>query len=465
MSLTYPDRFKELRSAGDAKGILFVLLPWAGLILAVTAFLAELFLPLRGGLSACYVLAVLTTFGHSNRYATLAMCGLATVLAVGALLGTLLGSWGTDDPAWVIGINRTVTVAAICATGACMLAFARVADRLRKVEIEANARQAWLAQTLASIGDGVIASDANGRVEFMNDVAERLTGWSEADAVDRPIEDVFDLRDEESGRVVESPIRRALSAGHIVVLTSTTILKNRDGQTSPLDDSAAPIRNHKGEIIGAVMVFRDVSQRRRDEQQMELRLSEAGHRIRNVFANVRALMSLCERDAESPAALVSCVEARMSCLLRSTDRLMYATEEGSSAREIIIDEIEPYLDTDREDRLHFAGEDALLDPSSSVSLGMIVHELANNASKYGSLSVTSGSVSLHCRWQDEETFAIDWRESGGPAAEEPSRSGLGTQIIGGLVRSQFGGTWEPEYGAEGFACRLVLPIRNEANAE
>ncbi|ODA65955.1 Blue-light-activated histidine kinase [Methyloligella halotolerans] len=458
MSLTYPDRFKEVRSAGDIKSTLLTLLPWAGLILVVAAFLAELLLPLRGGLGACYVLAVLTTFGHSKRYATLAMCGLATALAVGALLG----SAATGEPVWAIAINRAVTVAAIWATGACLVAFSRLAEQLRSMEMAAEARQAWLAQTLASIGDGVIASDADGRVEFMNDVAERLTGWSEAEAVDRPIEDVFDLRHEESGEALESPVRRALSAGHIVVLTETAVLRCRDGGTRPLDDSAAPIRNDNGDIIGAVMVFRDVSQRRKDEQQMQLRLNEAGHRIRNVFANVRAIMSLCERAASSPAELVNCVDTRMNCLLRSTDRLMYASEEGSSAREIIIDEIEPYLETSAEDRLHFAGVDALLDASASVSLGMIVHELANNASKYGSLSVQSGRVLIRCHWQDDETFSIQWKESGGPSATEPTRTGLGTQIIGGLVRSQFRGSWEPVYGPEGFACHIALPIKGRA---
>lgn len=459
MSVTYTDRLQELRSRGAAASRLLDFLPWAGLALAVATFFAELLLPLRGGLGACYVLAVLTTFGPRKASAILGMCGLSSVLALAA---PLLLPAGVTSP-MVVGINTAVTIAAIWATGACLLAFSRLSERLRKVEIGAQARQAWLAQTLASIGDGVIACDGKGRIEFMNDVAEELTGWSEADAVNRPVEEVFDLRDEENDRPLEAPVRGALAAGHIVTLSETAVLRAHDGSLRPLDDSAAPIRNGEGEIIGAVMVFRDVSQRRRLEHQMELRLSEAGHRIRNVFANVRAIMTLCQTSAESPEQLVNCVDSRMSCFLRSTDRLMKSSEQGSSAREIMIDEIEPYLDTNRADRLRIAGDDVFLDASASVSLGMIIHELANNASKYGSLSVKSGRISLRGRWQDDTTFVIEWQESGGPPLREPKEGGLGTKIISGLVRSQFAGSWEPEYREDGFACVLTLTIGRGSN--
>jgi PAS domain S-box-containing protein len=459
MSLTYADRLKELRSKGDTANRLVVFLPWAGLCLAVAAFVAELLLPLRGGLGACYVLAVLTTFGRRSPVAILGMCGLSTLLALAVPLSVL--SAGHSPMALLV--NTVVTIAAIWATGACLLAFTRLSERLRKAEAGAQARQAWLAQTLASIGDGVIACDGAGRVEFMNEVAERLTGWSEADAVNKPIEEVFDLRDEDSDERLEPPLRRALAAGHIVALTERAVLNCLAGGRLPLDDSAAPIRNGEGQIIGAVMVFRDVSERRRLEQQMELRLREAGHRIRNVFANVRAIMTLCQTKAETPAELVNCIDSRMTCLMRSTDRLMQATEQGSSAREIMIEEIEPYLDTARSDGLRVVGDDVFLDASASVSLGMIVHELANNAAKYGSLSERSGQVSVTSHWQDDETFVIEWRETGGPAAKEPGDTGLGTKIISGLVRSQFQGSWESDYRDEGYSCVLTLTVGQAAS--
>jgi PAS domain S-box-containing protein len=119
--------------------------------------------------------------------------------------------------------------------------------------------------TLRSIGDAVISTDAEGRISFMNAVAEDLTGWSLADARGRPIEDVFHIVNEDTRAVVENPLVRVLAEGRIVGLANHTLLISRSGTECPIDDSGAPIRDSRGELTGAVLVFRDISERRRAE--------------------------------------------------------------------------------------------------------------------------------------------------------------------------------------------------------
>lgn len=121
------------------------------------------------------------------------------------------------------------------------------------------------AVTLASIGDGVIVTDREARVTFMNAVAERLTGWSAAEAMDRPLDTVFRIVNELTREATESPVAKALREGRIVGLANHTIVIGKDGVERAIDDSAAPIRQPNGTVVGVVLVFRDVSQQRAAE--------------------------------------------------------------------------------------------------------------------------------------------------------------------------------------------------------
>ena len=116
--------------------------------------------------------------------------------------------------------------------------------------------------TLASIGDAVIATDADGRVSFLNPVAERLTGWPLAEALGRPIGEVFQIVNETTRELVENPALRVLETSEVATLANHTILIARDGAERPIDDSAAPIQDGSGAVVGAVLVFRDVTERK-----------------------------------------------------------------------------------------------------------------------------------------------------------------------------------------------------------
>lgn len=139
----------------------------------------------------------------------------------------------------------------------------------RDAASEIAAQRELYLTTLASIGDAVISTNAQGQVVFLNSVAESLTGWTTEDAADRPLTEVFRIVNETTRDTVDNPALRAIREGTIVGLANHTILITRGGDEVPIDDSAAPIRDGSGEVIGSVLVFRDISSHKLAMRQLE----------------------------------------------------------------------------------------------------------------------------------------------------------------------------------------------------
>ena len=142
----------------------------------------------------------------------------------------------------------------------------------------------WLRVTLTSIGDAVIATDAGLRISFVNPVAESLTGWPAAEAVGQPLTSVFRIINEQTGRPLEEPVTRALRERRVVALANHAALVTKDGRTVPIEDSSAPILDAAGQVIGAVLVFHDITERRRSEEA--LRESEERLRLAQTSTHV-----------------------------------------------------------------------------------------------------------------------------------------------------------------------------------
>jgi PAS domain S-box-containing protein len=130
---------------------------------------------------------------------------------------------------------------------------------------ESYAREQWLNTTIRSIGDAVIACDTDGNVEFMNKVAEQLTGWTETDAKTKSLHEIFPIFNEDTRVAVENPVDKVRRLGTVVGLANHTFLVARDGTEVSIDDSGAPIRDSSGKMIGIVLVFRDITERRVSE--------------------------------------------------------------------------------------------------------------------------------------------------------------------------------------------------------
>ncbi len=178
--------------------------------------------------------------------------------------------------------------------------------QLRSTELLAEQKER-LRTTLASIGDAVISTDCNGGVTYLNAVAESLTGWTNDEAVGLPLTQVFHIVNESTRQAVENPATRALKEGVIVGLANHTILIAKDGSERPIDDSASPIRCKDEQIVGCVLVFRDVTERKREEVARAERT-----RLVALRADVSIALALAQT---TPMALHQCCDA----LVRSLD--------------------------------------------------------------------------------------------------------------------------------------------------
>ncbi|HDK16724.1 MAG TPA: PAS domain S-box protein, partial [Nitrospirae bacterium] len=136
------------------------------------------------------------------------------------------------------------------------------------MEKKVKESQEWLSTVLKSIGDAMIATDMDGRIMFINPVAEKLTGWKQEEAKGKTIEEVFNIINEETGERAESPVKKVLRERTVVGLTDQTILIARDGAKRPIDDSGAPIRDEKGNITGVVLVFRDITEHKKLQEMI-----------------------------------------------------------------------------------------------------------------------------------------------------------------------------------------------------
>lgn len=153
---------------------------------------------------------------------------------------------------------------------------------------DADEQRNWLQVTLSSIGDAVIATDVEGRITFMNGVARTLTRWDD-DAIGRPLEEIFNIINEETMVQVESPVAKVLREGRIVGLANHTRLIARDGTQVPIDDSAAPIRDLDGNLRGVVLVFHDVSEKHQAERErarLHEQVERQSRRLENLISNV-----------------------------------------------------------------------------------------------------------------------------------------------------------------------------------
>lgn len=172
--------------------------------------------------------------------------------------GVLVG--GSRNPAFPTEWDRTFLVVAANQV-AC--AFLR-----RRAEQRMQEEREWLRVTLASIGEAVIATDTQGRVTFLNAVAEEITGWASALAEGKPLAAVYTVLDEATRRPIESPVEKVWREGVVTGPARQGVLVARDGTERPIADSAAPIRDNSGKLIGVVLVFRDVTERRKAERQV-----------------------------------------------------------------------------------------------------------------------------------------------------------------------------------------------------
>ena len=149
------------------------------------------------------------------------------------------------------------------------LKLAKSLENLKVTEKKLKESQEWLSTTLMSIGDAVIATNKEGNALLLNPIAESLTGWKQDEAIGKPIEKIFNIINEFSRKSIENPIARVLREGIVVSLTNHTTLISKDGKEIPIDDCGAPIKDEKGNIIGVVLIFRDITEQKKAKEKLK----------------------------------------------------------------------------------------------------------------------------------------------------------------------------------------------------
>ena len=204
----------------------------------------------------------------------------------------------------------------------------RIMAELRDSEAALAAEKERLAVTLYSIGDGVITTDTSGRVLSLNKVAEQLTGWPQAETLGKPLADFFKIVNENTREPIASPLEEALSSGRVCSLEQAAVLIARDGTERAVADSAAPIRDRDGRIVGAVVVFRDVTEKQKSEAELlkESKLESVGllaggiaHDFNNILQGILGNLSLARMNAHSTERMLERLAGVEKSAMRAKD--------------------------------------------------------------------------------------------------------------------------------------------------
>jgi PAS domain S-box-containing protein len=223
---------------------------------------------------------------------------------------------------------------AVAALGLGLLAFSVIRDMQRRERDAAALRQSeeWFRVTLSSIAEGVIATDHQGLISFLNPVAERLTGTRLEEAKGKKIYDIFPIFNEATNTPVDNPVEKVLTLGVVVGLANHTVLRHREGHLIPIEDSAAPITDDSGRLIGVVLVFRDASQerslqevlRRTEKLAAAARLAATvAHEINNPLEAVGNLIFLARTNSNAKEA----VEQHLKMAEQELSRVSHITRQ------------------------------------------------------------------------------------------------------------------------------------------
>jgi PAS domain S-box-containing protein len=227
--------------------------------------------------------------------------------------------------------------------------YAAVLEHLRKQSSELSESRERLRVTLHSIGDAVIVTDADGKINFLNSVAERLTQQTQEQAIGKPLDEVFKIVSEETRLTTESPFSKVMRLGTIVGLANHTLLIRPDNSEIAIDDIGAPIRNSEGQVFGVVLVFRDVTEQReilavlRSNEKLAVagRLSASiAHEIHNPLETVRNLLFLIRKRKESTDEhLITMAELELSRVVQITKNILSLYRESKQVTPIKLSEV------------------------------------------------------------------------------------------------------------------------------
>ncbi len=308
---------------------------------------------------------------------------------------------------------------------------------------------------IESSNDAIVAKDLNGIITAWNPSAEHLYGYTADEAIGKPITMLIpsDHLDEEP--VILARIRLGERVEHY-----ETKRQRKDGSLVDVSLTVSPIKDAQGRVIGASNIARDITERRRAEEQRQLLLREMDHRAKNMLALAGGLVNVSARSQSTAAGLASAVSARLAALAQAHALVVRSDAEEKNSRKAattlpaLIDAIlAPYR---YGPNIEVACADIPIGPGVITNLALLLHEFATNATKYGSLSAPGGRVSISGA-EEGTDVVLNWVERGGPQVKPRQKEGFGSLLIKTTVTGQLGGRASYDWKSEGVAIRISIP--------
>ncbi len=311
-----------------------------------------------------------------------------------------------------------------------------------------------------SSDDAIIAKDLKGTIISWNRGAERLFGYTAAEIIGKPVTILIPLDRHNEEPDILARIHRGERIDHY-----ETIRRRKDGTLVEISLSVSPIRSRDGRVIGASKIARDITERKRAEEQQHLLIREMDHRVKNLFALASSVVSLSARSASTPAELASAVRDRLNALAQahaltvpSISEASGRTEQTTTLHRLIETILAPYhnCSDNRQPRATIVGPDIPIGGAAVTSFALLLHEFATNAAKYGALSIAEGVLDISCR-EEADRFILTWTERGGPPVDrQADGEGFGTLLGKATVRNQLGGEIVRDWKPEGLSIRLAV---------
>jgi PAS domain S-box-containing protein len=331
----------------------------------------------------------------------------------------------------------------------------QAADLIERGKIEAALRESeerfrWFASIVEYSDDAIVSKNLDGIVTSWNMGAERIFGYTAEEAIGKPITILIPSDQHDEERMILERVRRGERISHY-----ETVRQRKDGSLIVVSLTVSPVANAEGKIVGASKIAKDITERKRSDEQIATLAREAEHRARNVLATVQATVNLSESD--TPEGLKSAIAGRIQALASVHALFVESRWIGADLHRLVTQELKPYR-RDGDARVRMEGPDLLLEPNRAQTLAVALHELATNAAKYGALSQAEGQVEVKWSLVAEGRLMLRWTERGGPPVKRPTRQGFGTKVMERMIRCQQKGEMHYDWLTEGLVCEITLPM-------
>ena len=296
----------------------------------------------------------------------------------------------------------------------------------------------------------------------------RAVVWVPDEVLSTPVNRAFYLMLFMAGLALVLSLSAAFFAGRMIQDPAQRVVKAARALGEGRSVNVAPTLMHEANIIVGALdeASRTIAARenalRENEQKMRFVMRELSHRSKNLLAIVQAMARQTARTARDYNEFQERFGDRISSLARSLDLLVHHDWNGIGVGDLVSTQLAPFVDSDRR-RLSVSGPAVMLQPEAAQTIGMALHELATNASKYGALSIPSGRVQV--TWQLKESAGADgeprfhmrWQEVGGPAVQPPTRAGFGHNVVERMVAASLDGQAQLQWNADGVVWSLDMP--------